>query len=64
MFGSWNCVIHCKYTMERRALGIQSSRAPAKPSSSHSRAGNSHPGKSMPGVTFTALNNLFVIVFV
>lgn len=50
--------------MEKRALGIQVSWAPAKPSSSHSIAGNSHPGKSMPGVTFTGLNNLFIFLFV
>lgn len=50
--------------MEKRALGIQVSWTPAKPSSSHSIAGNSHPGKSMPGVTFTGLNNLVIFVFV
>lgn len=50
--------------MEKRALGIHISWAPVKPSSSYSIAGNLHPGKSVPGVTFTDLNNLFIFVFV
>lgn len=64
MFGTGIASLIANTLMEMRALGIHFSWAPAKPTSSYSLAGNLHPGKSMPGVTFTGLNNLFVFVFV